>query len=308
MINKISTRFRVYEGVRIGEIQAACGGDLRSWGWISSGDNIADWVTRGRVPSELGPDSMWQRGPDFLYLPFDQWGAKFCSSNVDTLPGEKSVKIKVHVVSLSVSSGTRCSTASRMTWTFARILAGLKARLFKGGNRSKVTPRLLSTAEKFFIQDAQTAWEDKAVHTHFQTLLPVRQDGLWVVGLRIAHKSPLMPDNRPHILMPRGHPFTQLLMKESHKHSGHRGRNATITKFRTRFWTSHATKISKSVCSRCQKCKLTKARQMEQIMGRMPPDRLIPSPPFSSVMVDLFGPYVVWREVKKNESQVRRGE
>ena len=302
MINKISTRFRVYEGVRIGEIQAACGGDLRSWGWISSGDNIADWVTRGRVPSELGPNSMWQRGPDFLYLPFDQWGAKFCPSNDDTLPGEKSVKIKVHVVSLSVSSGTRCSTASRMRWTFARILAALKARSFKGGNRSKVTPSLLSTAEKFLIQDAQTAWEDKDVHTHFRTLLPVKQDGLWVVGLRIAHKSPLTPDNRPHILMPHDHPFTHLLMKESHEHSGHRGRDATVAKFRTRFWTSHATKISKSVCSRCQKCKLTKARQMEQIMGQMPPDRLIPSPPFSSVMVDLFGPYAVRGEVQKRVS------
>ena len=185
---------------------------------------------------------------------------------------------------------------------FARILAALKARSFKGGNRSKVTPSLLSTAEKCLIQDAQTAGEDKDVHTHFRTLLPMKQDGLWVVGLRIAHKSPLTPDNRPHILMPRDHPFTHLLMKESHEHSGHRGRDATVAKFRTRFWTSHATKISKSVCSRCQKCKLTKARQMEQIMGQMPPDRLIPSPPSSSVMVDLFGPYAVRGEVQKRVS------
>ena len=31
MINKISTRFKVYEGVRIEEIQEATDGDLSSW-------------------------------------------------------------------------------------------------------------------------------------------------------------------------------------------------------------------------------------------------------------------------------------
>ena len=41
MNNKTSTRFRVYEGVHISEIRVSCGGDLRSWGWICSGDNDA---------------------------------------------------------------------------------------------------------------------------------------------------------------------------------------------------------------------------------------------------------------------------
>ena len=34
-------------------------------------------------------------------------------------------------------------------------------------------------------------------------------------------------------------------------------------------------------------------------MGQMPPARLKPSPPFSSVMVDFFGPYYVRGEVQK---------
>jgi integrase len=59
MINKISTRFKVYEGVRIGEIQAATDGDLSSWAWISGEDNTADWLTRGRLPDQLGETSHW---------------------------------------------------------------------------------------------------------------------------------------------------------------------------------------------------------------------------------------------------------
>ena len=57
MINKISTRFKVYKGVRIGEIQAATDGDLSSWAWISGEDNMADWLTGGRIPDQLGEDS-----------------------------------------------------------------------------------------------------------------------------------------------------------------------------------------------------------------------------------------------------------
>lgn len=50
MINKCSTRFRIYEGVRVGEVQAATRGDMSCWKWVSGGLNISDWLTRGRPP------------------------------------------------------------------------------------------------------------------------------------------------------------------------------------------------------------------------------------------------------------------
>ena len=59
VIHKTSTRFKAHEGVRIGEIQAATDGDLSSWAWISGEDNTADWLTRGRLPDQLGEDSHW---------------------------------------------------------------------------------------------------------------------------------------------------------------------------------------------------------------------------------------------------------
>ena len=50
MINKTSTRFRVYEGVRIGEIQAATNGDVTCWAWMSGQHNTADWLTVDALP------------------------------------------------------------------------------------------------------------------------------------------------------------------------------------------------------------------------------------------------------------------
>ena len=73
-IHKLSTRFHVYEGVRIGEIQAATDGNVREWGWIPSDKNIADWVSRSKPIVDIGPDSKWINGPDFLYKPLQDWG------------------------------------------------------------------------------------------------------------------------------------------------------------------------------------------------------------------------------------------
>ena len=39
---------------------------------------------------------------------------------------------------------------------------------------------------------------------------------------------------------------------------------------------------------------------MKQIMGKIPPEHLMPSPPLTSVMVDYFGLYLVQGEVQKH--------
>ena len=75
-INKTSTRFKLFEGVRIAEIQAATEGNMRDWYWVKGTENTADWLTRGKNPSELGPTSDWWKGPEFLYRPEEEWGVK----------------------------------------------------------------------------------------------------------------------------------------------------------------------------------------------------------------------------------------
>ena len=59
-INKTSSRFQVYEGVRIREIHSATGGDMTEWGWIPGSKKTADWLTRGRTPDQINGN--WQLG------------------------------------------------------------------------------------------------------------------------------------------------------------------------------------------------------------------------------------------------------
>ena len=92
MINKTSTRFKVYEGVRLGEIQAATEGDMSFWAWISGKDNIADWLTRGRSQQDLDEESESWNGPAILYQPVKEWGLKFGFQKEECLPGEKKLQ------------------------------------------------------------------------------------------------------------------------------------------------------------------------------------------------------------------------
>ena len=295
MINKVSTRFKVYEGVRIGEIQAAGG----SWGWVPGKLNIADWVTRCHSPGDLGPESEWYKGPAFLYLPMDEWQVKFLPEQVEgPLPGEKK-HFKVAQVEVAKDSYKRCSRLRTTKWALARIICMLRARSFAEGRRSNVTAQLLVDAELILVKEAQSVWTEEDVKDQFRDLHPVMQDGVWVVGTRISHASPLTPENRPQILVPYGHPLCAKLMEECHKEGGHKGRDATLSRFRARFWTSRASKLSMKICESCQTCKRTKAKGLQQIMGPMPSARLSPAPPFSHTMADLFGPFPVRGEVQK---------
>lgn len=56
---------------------------------MAGSDNPADWLTRGRRPSELHTESNWWKGPDVLYKPLEEWGLKFGVQNQGSLPGEK---------------------------------------------------------------------------------------------------------------------------------------------------------------------------------------------------------------------------
>lgn len=59
---------------RVGEIQKA--GSVSDWWWIPGDFNIADLITRGGTPKDLNEDSVWQKGPQFLRHPVEEWPKK----------------------------------------------------------------------------------------------------------------------------------------------------------------------------------------------------------------------------------------
>ena len=52
--------------------------DPTDWYWVSTEHNPADLTTRECTVAELGPDSVRQTGPKFLYLQHQKWPVKRC--------------------------------------------------------------------------------------------------------------------------------------------------------------------------------------------------------------------------------------
>lgn len=71
MIQKEPYGFNTFVAIRIGEIQESTVSN--QWLWTQSKINIANWITRGRYPVDLGRESKLQNGPDFFKLPVKAW-------------------------------------------------------------------------------------------------------------------------------------------------------------------------------------------------------------------------------------------
>ena len=306
MVNNTSCRFKVYEGVRVGEIQAATGGDMSDWYWICGENNISDWITRGRTPKDIQPDSEWLTGPPILKRPFSEWNVKTGRTNSQALPGEK--KLTGTCVSINMERKddfydcSRVSSLQKAIRIVARILGTFQQKSFKGGCLTNLNPNLMMEAEKIFINDAQSSV--KMEGPDYKRLNPAQKDdGIWVVGTtRLANNNPMshIYAGLP-IFLPSHHKFTRLAMLAAHNRA-HRGRDATLASFRERFWTPGGPKLAKSVVSKCQLCRLRNTTLLRQQMGRLPVERLTPAPPFNFSMLDLFGPYQVRGEVQKRIS------
>lgn len=311
MINKTSTRFKIYEGVRIGEIQAATSGDMSCWAWISGHHNVADWLTRGRPPQDLNRRSHWWNGPPILYQPIEEWGLKFGLQREESLPGEKKICITAATTALpTLIDYERFSNINKVIWVVAMLKNIVRNKTFSAGSANLVTPQHLKEAEDFIVMEAQKSIErelkkcnsKKGNGGNFAKLKPVKTvNGLWVVGERLSRYNAMVSEASLQKLLPSKHPVTRLLMVRAHQ-AGHRGRDATLAQFRMGYWVPHGSKLARSVKMNCQLCKLRDAKFLEQQMGLLPEARLKPSPAFSHTMLDLFGPYVVRGEIQKRTS------
>ena len=93
--------------------------------------------------------------------------------------------------------------------------------------------------------------------------------------------------------------ISYLIALQEHQRCGQLGVEATIARVRAKFWIISIRKVVKRIYANCVICKRKFARYAEQIMSPLPIERLKPTPPFSNIGVDYFGPFVIKGEVQK---------
>ncbi|RUA05209.1 MAG: hypothetical protein DSY43_05115, partial [Gammaproteobacteria bacterium] len=192
----------------------------------------------------------------------------------------------------------------------ARLKNVAQIKSFSGGRTEMISAQQLQDAEDFIVKDLQKSLQADLMRTdrkkgkggRYANLKPTQEEnGLWVVGERLSRYNAMTPDSSLQKLLPACHRATRLLMERAHR-NGHRGRDATLALFRTKYWVSQGSKLARSDKRSCQLCKLREAKFLEQEMSPLTEARLKPSPAFNMVMLDLFGPYAVRGEVQKRTS------
>ena len=116
--------------------------------------------------------------------------------------------------------------------------------------------------------------------------------------------SKLVRQDAP-VFLPNKHPFTQMLIIEAHKESGHSGVAHTLCRFKGRFWTEKGRLITKRAlregCYHCRKFASKPFRLPN--MAQPPLERLVTARPFQRIGVDCASPFKVRTRGKETEKQ-----
>ena len=72
-----------------------------------------------------------------------------------------------------------------------------------------------------------------------------------------------------------------------------------MVKTRLRYWVINLKRMVKSVVYKCVPCLAYRQLTMNQVMGKLPIERVKPAPPWYSISIDLFSPYEVKGSVNR---------
>ncbi|XP_040908610.1 uncharacterized protein LOC121191510 [Toxotes jaculatrix] len=209
----------------------------------------------------------------------------------------------------------RCSSWRTLCETIARLIhvaASFKEKASNGEKKGwksfKDTPSLkeLSQAKvvivhtvqrKAFKEDfkclkdaKQTCWKQNVL----KKLNPVvDKDGLLRVGGRLS-SADLSEEEKHPLIIPRTHHIATLLVRYFHEQVAHQGRHITEGAIRAAgYWIIGSKRLVSSVIHKCVTCRKLRGRLEEQKMADLPADRLTPEPTFTTVGLDVFGPWFI---------------
>ncbi|XP_068240028.1 uncharacterized protein [Palaemon carinicauda] len=278
------------------------------WRYVNSSDNPADVVSRGISVHQFLQYDEWFHGPSFIasdYLPSQEY---VCADCVE----DKSEHVSAVIISEEHHGFTRLieyfSSWSRLQKAVS-VFQQLKSIL--SGKRKGCVTTDAERAIIMYVQREVFGDEVKALSRELSVgksspiykLDPFldSEDGLLKVGGRIRRSD--IPQYAKHpILLPKKHHVTTLLIRHEHELLAHSGRNHVLSNLRQKNWIINANATVRNVLFHCVTCRKLKEPALSQKMADLPADRLEPSPPFSNVGIDLFGPYYI----KEGRKELKR--
>jgi hypothetical protein len=317
-ITNETRRWKIFVANRISEIRE--NSDPAQWKYVPSKLNPADQASRGVSSQELSIDSMWFRGPSFLWQSGDRWPEQpDIGSPVDD---DENLR-KVHTM---VTSDQQCIT------TYLQIGAVLDVQHFSSWHKLKIrtawilravqsflsilprhqyqvnkSPHLtsieLQQAEMCLVRHCQREVFCKEVtklkhgeeieqHSSLHPLDPYFDTSMEVirVGGRLRN-SPDMGYDKHQIILPYDHHITHLIARDVHQRQAHCGPEHMIAILRQTYWPIKCRQMTKRIIHNCFDCRRRTVKPTNPIMADLPLQRTAGfTRAFQYTGVDYFGP------------------
>nr|XP_042896709.1 uncharacterized protein LOC122269122 [Parasteatoda tepidariorum] len=129
-------------------------------------------------------------------------------------------------------------------------------------------------------------------------------NGLMRVGGRLKF-SELTESQKYQMLLPKSHHLTQLIIEHFHNKSLHSGVQTTLYLIRQFYWIPSGQDRVRRFIHKCLTCFKTKTQTINQKMGNLPKDRIVPSRPFDKVGLDFAGPILTKPNLKRSKVVIK---
>ena len=339
-ISETAKTYRAFVAHRLGEIQKVT--DPDQWRHIPTAINPADIGTRDILAVDLKQNELWFKGPGFLRSLNEVWPKteiirggdkkeeKPVSSCFVTLKSFQSSEVRpdafesIHPRHFSVSKKKNGFVRCIRIWaTFLRAAQVFRKRWKPKVGSSALTQEEIDEAKKCLIKDAQREFYEEELplleETKTKSLCVVKdcrwseimkfnpkldEDGILRSNSRLANIDFYPYERKFPIILPRKAEFTRLLVEHFHVHFEHAlGHSALKAEVQAEYAIHGLGTLIAQVNSRCQECRVKRAKLSTQQMAPLPTIRCNEQvKPFFNVGLDYAGPF----SLKVGRGKVRK--
>ena len=321
-IHNDAKRFHTFVSNRVQQVHDYT--SKSAWHYVPTSENPADLASRGLSPKDKYKQSVWFNGPSFLqesdisaHLSNTSGNNTYKHVLSDSDPEVRTVAYCTKVASmLSVDCFKSCSSWERVVSTVVYcvkfIIVMLKCK-FRTSLHVDISLDQVHSAQsrelcrrviykliqqQYFAEEIKSlsVSEPVAKSSPLYKLKPfLDSQGLIRIGGRLSNSKLEFAIKYPVVLPSvKSCHLSRLIVEYFHKSVGHQGRGLTLSAVRNKgLWVLGSTASISSVVSACYHCKKLYQKPQCQLMADLPECRVEPSPPFSHVGVDLFGPFMV---------------
>lgn len=309
-------RYNAFVANRLGEIDELTA--ISEWRWIPSKKNVADDATRWKA--EVSAECRWLKGPEILFEPESELPELPEDSSKDSEPNEVlTTCLVVEGVSIeALPAVERFSSCLRLVRSSARVLQSIQ--VFKErrvGQRTSVGEIGVDLIERAIvlltIRSQQSSFGPEAACLKQGIPLPSKsrilqltpfldEQGVMVAEGRISQAEAVPESMKRPMILDGKDSYTRLLIQHFHKKYGHQNRGTVVNCLREQYAIVALRRALQSVISRCQECRIRKAKPVVPRMGDLPSTRLAHHVrPFTNCGMDYFGPMLV--KVKRRQEK-----